>query len=114
MWNITLRNIQFRRRQFLIAVVGTALVFGMALLVTGIRQGFETEADRMLGAMGGDHWVIRAGASGPFTGFDQVVARLANELATAPGVRAADPVFLFPQIDGEGVHAGTVNVVGRR
>ena len=114
MWNITLRNIQFRRRQFLIAVVGTALVFGMALLVTGIRQGFETEADRMLGAMGGDQWVIRAGASGPFTGFAPVVARLADDLARAPGVREADPVILFPQTVGEGVHARTVNVVGHR
>jgi putative ABC transport system permease protein len=114
MWNITLRNIQFRRRQFLIAVVGTALVFGMALLVTGIREGFETEADNMLAGMGGDHWVIRAGASGPFTGFAPVEARLADELAKLPGVRKADPITLFPQTVGEGKDARTLNVIGHR
>jgi hypothetical protein len=38
MWNIMLRNMQFRARQLLIAVVGTALVFAMALLVTGLEM----------------------------------------------------------------------------
>jgi hypothetical protein len=39
--NITLRNMQARGRQFLIVIVGTALVFAMALLVTGLREAFK-------------------------------------------------------------------------
>jgi hypothetical protein len=62
------RNMQFRLRQFLIAIVGTAVVFAMALLVTGIREGFETEAERTLDAIGGDAWVVPVESSGPFTG----------------------------------------------
>lgn len=114
MLNITLRNIQFRRRQFLIAVVGTALVFGMAVLVTGIREGFEAEASSMVNGMGGDHWVLRAGISGPFTGFGPLRASFAGDLAKLPGVRRADPIVVIPETVGTGEHSKTVNVVGHR
>jgi putative ABC transport system permease protein len=114
MWNITLRNIQFRRRQFLIAVLGTALVFGMALLVTGIREGFRTEAESTLEGIGGDHWVIPTGTSGPFTAFSIVEARAAEALGRQPGVRRADPIVLVPQTVGQGTKAKTINVIGHR
>ena len=114
MWNITLRNIQFRRRQFLIAVVGTSLVFGMALLVTGIREGFRSEAQKTLDGIGGDHWVIPRDTSGPFTAFSIVEARAAETLAGLPGVRQADPIVLLPQTIGKGEKAKTINVIGRR
>jgi putative ABC transport system permease protein len=114
MWNITLRNIQFRRRQFLIAVVGTALVFGMALLVTGIREGFSSEAQRTLDGIGADHWAIPTGTSGPFTALSVLEARVSETLATQPGVRQADPLVLFPQTIGQGSKAKTVNVIGHR
>jgi putative ABC transport system permease protein len=85
MWTIALRNVQFRRRQFLLAVVGTALVFAMALLVTGIREGFRTEAQRILGGMGGDTWAVSSSGSGPFTGTEPMpvsVARTSGWTAT--------------------------------
>ena len=94
MWKVTLRNVQFRRRQFLLAVVGTALVFAMALWVTGIRQGFRTEADNMLAGIGGDHWAIAAGTAGPFTGTPPMFAETAERLGQAPGVRRADPLII--------------------
>ena len=35
MWLVSLRDLQWRRRRFLIAVVATALVFAMSLLMAG-------------------------------------------------------------------------------
>jgi len=97
MWKVTLRNVQFRRRQFLLAVVGTALVFAMALWVTGIRQGFRTEADHMLSGIGGDHWAVTSGTAGPFTGTAPMAASTAERLASAPGVRRADPLVILSE-----------------
>jgi putative ABC transport system permease protein len=111
-WNITLRNIQFRRRQFLIAVMGTALVFGMALLVTGIREGFTTEAQRMLDGIGGDYWVVPKGATGPFTGLIPLSAKWAATLKDQPGVQQADPIVIFPGAVDRGKKVKTVNVIG--
>ena len=97
MWKVTLRNVQFRRRQFLLAVVGTALVFAMALWVTGIRQGFRTEADAMLAGIGGDHWAVTSGTAGPFTGTAPMAADTAERLGRTPGVRQADPLVILTQ-----------------
>jgi putative ABC transport system permease protein len=94
MWTIALRNVQFRRRQFLLAVVGTAVVFAMALLVTGIREGFRTEARRTLDGIGGQSWVVTSGASGPFTGAEPMPATTAENLAREAGVRRADPLLI--------------------
>jgi putative ABC transport system permease protein len=94
MWNIALRNVQFRRRQFLLAVVGTALVFAMALLMTGIREGFRTEAQRVLQGIGGDNWAVTSGGSGPFTGTEPMPATTAENLERQPGVRRADPLLI--------------------
>ena len=43
MLTITLRDLQFRRRQFGIAVVGAAVVFGLTLLLTGMSAGLNQE-----------------------------------------------------------------------
>jgi len=109
MWKVTLRNIQFRRRQYLLAVLGTALVFAMALWITGIRQGFRTEAEGMLAGIGGDHWAVTSGTAGPFTGTAPMAADTAERLGRAPGVRQADPLVILSQSvrlhgDFHGVH----------
>lgn len=63
-----LRDLQWRRRRFLIAVIGTAVVFAMTLVLTGLANGFRVEAHRTVDSFGIDHYVIRDGASGPFIG----------------------------------------------
>ena len=44
MWAITLRDLQFRRRQFAIAVFGAGLAFALTLVLTGMSSGFRHEA----------------------------------------------------------------------
>ena len=41
-----LRDLQWRRRRFLIAVIGTSVVFAMTLILTGLSHGFDVEAAR--------------------------------------------------------------------
>jgi putative ABC transport system permease protein len=113
-WNITLRNMQFRARQFLLAIVGTALVFAMALLVTGLKEAFKTEADRAVASIGGDAWVVPAGTEGPFTGLNFMEAERADDIRAAPGVRQADPVLLIPQTLRTASGVKTLMVVGHR
>ena len=52
MWQATLRDLQWRRRRFLIAITGTALVFAMSLLMSGLSASFTLETDRTSKAIG--------------------------------------------------------------
>jgi putative ABC transport system permease protein len=113
-WNITLRNMQFRARQFLIAIVGTALVFAMALLVTGLKEAFKTEADTAITAIGGTGWVVPVGSEGPFTGFYAMAGADAERIRTVPGVSRADPVSLLPQTIRKGSDVKILTVVGHQ
>jgi putative ABC transport system permease protein len=113
-WKITLRNMQFRARQFLLAIVGTALVFAMALLVTGLKEAFTTEADRSLDAIGGDAWVVPAGTSGPNTSFAFLDSSSAEEIRALPGVRRAGPLLVIPETIRVGSKQERLVAVGHR
>jgi putative ABC transport system permease protein len=39
-----LRDMQWRKRRLIIAVVSTGLIFGMTLVLTGLANGFRVEA----------------------------------------------------------------------
>jgi putative ABC transport system permease protein len=110
--NITLRNMQARARQFLIVIVGTALVFAMALLVTGLREAFKKEADTAISSIGGDAWVVPVGKEGPFTEFYDMGRASVEELRAVPGVRRADAVSLLPVAIHKGSDVKILTVVG--
>ena len=61
-----LRDLQWRRRRFLIVVLGTALVFAMTLVLAGLSAAFGNEVDRTVTTTGADEWAIVVGATGPF------------------------------------------------
>ena len=114
MLTLTLRDLQYRRRQFAVAVVGAALVFCLALVLTGVRAGFGTEADRTVEAVGADVWFVPAGVTGPFTSLSTLPAELAEEAARDGGVRRADAIVTLPHTlrhDGEAL---SINVFGHR
>jgi putative ABC transport system permease protein len=60
-----LRDLQWRRRRFVIAIVSTGLVFAMTLVLTGLANGFRVEAERTVDSMGVDAFVVKASAPGP-------------------------------------------------
>lgn len=108
---ISIRDLVFRRRRFAIAVLVTAMVFGMALTFDGVKRAVANEVERVVAAFRTDTWVVADGVTGPFTATAVVPVDLAADLADAPGVRAADPVVLTRGVAR--VHPDKdVNVVG--
>jgi len=96
-----LRDLQWRRHRFIVAVLGAALVFAMGLLMSGLSNAFVVEVDRTLDQTGGDHWVAPAGAAGPFSaGVAIPLDAMPDDLAARAGVRRADPL-LFSRAVGE-------------
>src|SRR5271155_3955059 len=92
MLSAALRDMQWRSRRLVIAIVSTGLIFAMTLVLTGLANGFRVEAQRTVDSMGVDRFVVKAGAAGPFLGatpFAQVDLAL---VAAAPGVAAAGPL----------------------
>ena len=54
MWRVALRDLQWRRRRFVIAVLATSLVFGMTLLMAGADASLHNEGRRIVAALGAD------------------------------------------------------------
>lgn len=88
-----LRDLQWRKLRFSIAVVGTALVFAVSLLLVGVSESFGREADRTLHAAGADLWLVRDGVPGPFTTLSPLRDSWADQLEVG-AVTRADPVLV--------------------
>lgn len=93
MLRAALRDLQWRRKRFAITIVGTALVFAMSLLMSGLSNSFVVEIDRTLDTMAADRWVTRDDAAGAFSpGSFLTPADLAVLTAPQEGVDDAAPV----------------------
>src|SRR3954470_21552783 len=112
MWGITFRDLQFRRRQFALAVIGSALVFAIALILTGMSAGFRVEARHAVDNIGGDAWIVAAGVPGPFTAFSAMPAEHAEAVAQEPGVRNAAAIAIFAGAVAQQSGPKGVNIVG--
>lgn len=92
---LALRDLQWRRRRFAIAVMATATAFAMSLLMSWVNARLHNEPGKILDVLGVDAWVVDERTSGPFTASRVVPADLAQEVARRPGVAAAHPVVLL-------------------
>jgi putative ABC transport system permease protein len=90
-----LRDLQWRRRRFVIAVLATSLVFGMTLLMTGANASLHNEGRRIVAALGADAWLVANGAPGPFTTSTPIPAADADRVRAVPGVVRADPLVIL-------------------
>jgi len=93
-WLIGARDLQFRRRRVLIAVLATSVVFAMTLLMAGMSKGLDDEIDRLVGSFKAETWAVARGASGPFTTTKFLSAEDQERVSDADGVRAAAPVIV--------------------
>jgi putative ABC transport system permease protein len=94
-WLLTARDFTWRWRRYAIACVACGLVLGLALLLSGIKAGFDNEIQRTLHSFGASAWLVARGSSGPFTAPTVFPASQAAAVATEPGVQRADPVALL-------------------
>jgi putative ABC transport system permease protein len=108
---VTARDIQYRYRRFLIGVLITALVFGIAFIFDGVKRAVRNEATRIVDVFGADAWVVPAGSPGSFLSTVVVPASTSENVADSPGVKRAAPVIvsrstlqLHPDLD--------VNLIG--
>lgn len=115
MFRITLEDLRYRARQFLIAVVGAGLLFSMSLLLSGMAAGFSVEIDKTVAAMGAQSWVVAAKSPGRVGGLVPIPAADVAAVAAEPGVRRAAPVYVVTQPVQIGTTSTkTVNLVGFR
>ena len=91
MWLISARDLQFRSRRFVIAVVVTALVFGIALAIDGMRRSVQREVPAIVAMFHADQWVVSHGATGPFTTTRVLAASTVGSVRSAPGVKRRMP-----------------------
>lgn len=94
---ITLHDLRFRARQFVIAVAGAGLVFAMGLLLSGLAGGFGYEVDQTVTGTHATAWVTAAGAAGRVASLPPIAGSTAASVAGLPGVRQAGPVAVVPQ-----------------
>jgi putative ABC transport system permease protein len=113
MWRIAFRDLQWRRRRFVIAVLATSLVFGMTLLMTGADASLHNQGRRIVATLGADAWLIAEGASGPFTTSTPIPAADTDRVAASPGVVRADPLMILHSTLRR-PSARDVNVIGGR
>jgi putative ABC transport system permease protein len=87
-----LRDLQWRRQRFIIAIVGTGVVFAATLVLTGLANGFRIEARRTVDSLGIDTYLIKSGSVGPFLGASPFAASEVASVARIPGVTLAVPI----------------------
>ena len=104
---ITLHDLRYRSRQFLIAVVGAGLVFSMALLLTGLANSFRAEVRRTVEAVGAEAWIVSKGSSGPFTAFGALPASTAD-------AAGGDPLVIVPETTTIGDEVRSMRMFGHR
>jgi putative ABC transport system permease protein len=95
------RDLLFRRRRVVIAVIGTALVLSLSLVMTGISASFRNEVQRGLRSFDAEGWLRPSAASGV------LIASVPFEVSSAPtasalGVGRADPILFRSTSLGRG------------
>jgi len=113
MWRVSVRDLQWRRRRFVIGLLATGLIFAMSLLMSGSVTGLRNADHRILDLIGADAWVVAKGAAGPFTASTAVPAAAADTIAALPGVTKASPVALLHST-ARLPNVKDVNVIGYR
>lgn len=107
-----LRDLQWRRRRFAVAAIGTALVFGLTLILTGLTHGFRVEAEHVVDSFDIDAYLIEDGAVGPFMGSSRFPESETKVAARLPGIETAIPVIYGNIILRDDHAPQNVNVYG--
>ncbi|OBF19174.1 ABC transporter permease [Mycobacterium kubicae] len=107
-----LRDMQWRKRRLVIAIVSTGLIFGMTLVLTGLANGFRVEARDTVDSMGVDAFVVKTGAAGPFLGSTPFADVDFARVAASPGVGAAAPLGCVGTIMKDGTSGRNITAFG--
>lgn len=92
-----LRDLQLRRRRFLVAVIGAGLLLAMSMIMSGLTDSFHNEATRTVHLAGADRWFVAVGAAGPFTATTMIDERAVQQVHDTAGITAASAVLISRQ-----------------
>jgi putative ABC transport system permease protein len=113
---VSSRDLQWRFVRFLLAAVAAGLVFGLALLMSGVSNSFSVEISNTVNALGSPTWIVRTGSPGPFTDPALFPTSAVAAIRRTPGITAADPLLvgraLIPGTAGTSGALRDVNVLG--
>lgn len=98
-WLATLRDLQWRWRRFVLAVFAIALVFAITLLASGFGESFNVESRRLAARVDADGYVLREGATGPFTSPKPFSMDVVADVAAIDGVASVTPLVALLQPD---------------
>lgn len=105
---VTLRDLQWRKRRYFIAVIAAGLAFALSLIMDGTLQAMRNESDRIVALYDADQWLVAPGSNGPFTSTQFLPEERLDELRSQPGVEHASPMLVVRSAVGD----LDVNVVG--
>lgn len=113
MLSLTLADLRYRYRQFLIAVLGAGVVLAMALLLSGLAAGFRVEIQDTIKGVGADRWLLSSQSDGRITAVSTFDQSLVTRTAATPGVLAANGIAFLPdEVLRSGSQRVTANVMG--
>jgi putative ABC transport system permease protein len=107
-----LRDLQWRRRRFIIAILATAVVFAMTLVLTGLANGFRVEARETVDSLGVDTFIVRSDAAGPFVGSAPFSADQLGVVTKAIGRADAVPLVYSATLAKDGSWTRSSNLYG--
>jgi putative ABC transport system permease protein len=112
--NLTLSDLRFRGRQFVIATLGAGLAFAMTLLLAGLAAGFSVEIDQTVSGLGAATWVVKAGSSGRIASLAPMPETVVQSVARDPGAGRAVPIAVVPQTAQLSTGGAGVTLIGTR
>ena len=107
-----LRDMQWRKRRLVIAIVSTGIIFGMTLVMSGLANGFDVEARQTVDSLGVDAFVVKDGAAGPFMGSTPFPDVDLGRVRAESGVTAAAPLACVGTIMKDGASTRNVTAFG--
>jgi putative ABC transport system permease protein len=117
MIKIAFRDLQWRSRRIVIAIVGSALVLALALVMSGLSAGFDNESGRTVGLARATSWIVDSGGTGPFLQPTPLRADTVRRIVDQVGPAHASPLLFGRQAvhRQNGTAVGTqqhINLVG--
>ena len=91
-WLLSRRDLRWRWRRLVMALAGTTVAFALTLVLTGVREGVDLEANRTVESLGADAFVVSDSVTGPFTSLGQIPAAWADQLSQGAGIEDAAAV----------------------
>jgi len=85
---MTLRDMAYSARRYMVVGVAMSIVFTLLYLMDGLVEQFNEEPYLTVEAIGAETWVLPSGSSGPFTSSATLSAAEAEAAATDPALTA--------------------------